>query len=60
MINATVMMLEKIGEIIASVLAGRLQADTDGLYISVLTLFIFEWVIFAFVKWLKAIWDRTG
>ena len=60
MINIAVMYLEKIKAIVQAVLSGSLLVNTSDLYVSVLTLFIFYWLIFAFLAWLKSIMNRRG
>lgn len=60
MINTAVMFLEKIKDVIAGILAGRLDVNGQGLFVSVLSLFIFEWLIFTFIYWLRSIMSRRG
>lgn len=60
MINVAVMFLEKIKDVIAGLLSGRLDVNGQGLFVSVLSLFIFEWLIFTFIYWLRSIMSRRG
>lgn len=58
MINAAIMMLEQIKNIVQGILSGTLLVEVNGLTASVLTLFIFYWVIFAFLYWLRSLMSR--
>lgn len=60
MIALAFIFLTFIGAVIGVVTDGSLDSGIFGVHIPVLGLFVFQWVIFAFIRWLRTIENRRG
>lgn len=60
MIDIALMYMEKLGLLLHGILSAAIDLTVGGLTITILGLFIFYWLIFFFIVWLKDLGNRRG